>query len=168
MAQTVKNPPAVRETGSILGSGRFPWRRAWQPTPVFLPGESHGQRSLAGYSPRRRKESDTTEQWSTSTGSVQSFCPSDSWWEFCSQNNTLMKTHWRCVITIESKGDNFFSIRNVWIFTWGFLDGSDSKESASNAGDLGLIPGSGISLGGGNGYPLWYSWPENSMDRGAW
>ena len=29
----------------------IPWRRAWQPTPVFLPGESHGQRSLAGYSP---------------------------------------------------------------------------------------------------------------------
>ena len=33
----------------------------WQPTPVFLPGESHGQRSLAGYSPQRRKESDMTE-----------------------------------------------------------------------------------------------------------
>ena len=31
--------------------GKIPWRRAWQPTPVFLPGESHGQRSLAGYSP---------------------------------------------------------------------------------------------------------------------
>ena len=30
---------------------RIPWRRAWQPTPVFLPGESHGQRSLVGYSP---------------------------------------------------------------------------------------------------------------------
>ena len=31
--------------------GKIPWRRAWQPTPVFLPGKSHGQRSLAGYSP---------------------------------------------------------------------------------------------------------------------
>ena len=41
--------------------GKIPWRRAWQPTPVFLPGESHGQRSLVGYSPRGRKESDTTE-----------------------------------------------------------------------------------------------------------
>ena len=41
--------------------GLFPWRRAWQRTPVFLPGESHGQRSLAGYSPGGRKESDTTE-----------------------------------------------------------------------------------------------------------
>ena len=38
------------DLGSIHGSGRFPRRRKWQPTPVFLPGESHGQRSLAGYS----------------------------------------------------------------------------------------------------------------------
>ena len=37
------------------------WRRKWQPTPVSLPGESHGRRSLIGYSPRGRKESDTTE-----------------------------------------------------------------------------------------------------------
>ena len=42
--------------------GMIPWRRKWQPTPVFLPRESHGQRSLAGYSPWDRKESDTTEQ----------------------------------------------------------------------------------------------------------
>ena len=39
----------------------IPWRRKWQPTPVFLPGESHGQRSLEGYSPVGRKESDMTE-----------------------------------------------------------------------------------------------------------
>ena len=38
------------------------WRRTWQPSPVFLPGEFHGQRNLAGYSPRSRKELDTTEQ----------------------------------------------------------------------------------------------------------
>ena len=40
---------------------KIPWRRAWQPAPVFLPEESHGQRSLAGYSPWGHKESDTTE-----------------------------------------------------------------------------------------------------------
>ena len=39
------------------------WRRKWQPTPVLLPRESHGQRSLVGYSPRGRKESDTTERF---------------------------------------------------------------------------------------------------------
>ena len=42
------------------------------------------------------------------------------------------------------------------------------KESACNAGDLGLIPGSGISPGEGNGNPLQYSGLENSMDRGVW
>ena len=45
--------------------GKIPWRRAWQPTPVFLPRESHGQRSLVGYSPWGHKESDTTERVST-------------------------------------------------------------------------------------------------------
>ena len=43
-------------------SGKIPWRRAWKPTPVFLPGKSHGQRSLAGDCPWGRKESDTNEQ----------------------------------------------------------------------------------------------------------
>ena len=47
--------------------GKIPWRRPWQPTPVFLPGESHEQRSLAGYSPWSCKESDTTERLSTRT-----------------------------------------------------------------------------------------------------
>ena len=42
--------------------GKIPWRREWQPTPVFLPGESHGQKSLAGYSPWGRKESDMAER----------------------------------------------------------------------------------------------------------
>ena len=41
--------------------GKIPWRRKWQPTPVFLPGKFHGQSSLVGYSPRGHKESDTTE-----------------------------------------------------------------------------------------------------------
>ena len=52
----------VGDPGSISGLGRFLWRRKWQPTPVFLPGESHGRRSLVGYSPWGRKESDTTER----------------------------------------------------------------------------------------------------------
>ena len=48
--------------------GKIPWRRKWQPTPVFLPGESHGQRSLVGYSPWGRKGSDMTETtWHTHT-----------------------------------------------------------------------------------------------------
>ena len=51
----------VGDQGSIPGLGRFPWRREWQPTPVFLCGEFHGLRSLVGYSPWGCKESDTTE-----------------------------------------------------------------------------------------------------------
>ena len=41
--------------------GKIPWSRKWQPTPVFLPGESHGQRSLAGYRPQGHKELNMTE-----------------------------------------------------------------------------------------------------------
>ena len=70
IVQVVKNPPAnvgnIKDVGSILGSGR--WRsRARQPTPVFLPGESYGQRSLVGFSPWGHKESDTTEQLNSSS-----------------------------------------------------------------------------------------------------
>ena len=51
---------------------------------------------------------------------------------------------------------------------WGFPGGSDSKESACNAGGPSSIPGSGRSPREGNGNPLQYSCLENSMDRGAW
>ena len=49
----------------------------------------------------------------------------------------------------------------------GFPGSSESKESACNMGDLGLISGSGRAPGEGNGNPLKYSWLENSMDRGS-
>ena len=65
MPQTVKKPPAVRETWvRSLGRGD-PLEEGKATTPAFLPGESHGQRSLAGYSPWGRRESDTTEQLKT-------------------------------------------------------------------------------------------------------
>ena len=48
-----------------------PWRVEWQPTPAFLPGEFHGQRSLAGYNPWGCKESDITEQLSTAQGNLE-------------------------------------------------------------------------------------------------
>ena len=68
----VKNLLAMREMQEmgVWSLGREdPWRRAWQPTPVFLPGESHGQRSLAGYSPWGQKQSNTTE-WLRHTYSI--------------------------------------------------------------------------------------------------
>ena len=51
-----------RRPGFDLWVGNFPWRRKWQPTPVLLPGKSHGRRSLVGYSPWGCKELDMTEQ----------------------------------------------------------------------------------------------------------
>ena len=62
----VKYPPAnagdTGDTSLIPGSGMISWERKWQPTPVFLPGKPHGQRSLVGDSPWGCKESDMTEQ----------------------------------------------------------------------------------------------------------
>ena len=63
VVQMVNNLPAMEETwvqslgvGRGWGGGEDPWRGEWQPSPVFLPGEFHGQRSLAGYSPWGHKE----------------------------------------------------------------------------------------------------------------
>ena len=58
---SLANAGDIRDVDLIPGSGRFSWRRVWQPTPVFLPGESHGQRSLAVFGPQGRRELDTTE-----------------------------------------------------------------------------------------------------------
>ena len=62
MAQMVKNLPAMQETRLHSWVRKIPGRSEWLPTPVFLPGKFHGQRSLAGYSLRGLKELDTTEQ----------------------------------------------------------------------------------------------------------
>ena len=67
----VKNPPANAghaRCGFDPWVRKIPWRRKWQPTPVSLSRKSHGQRSLAGYSPRSCKEPDMTEH---STGHIQ-------------------------------------------------------------------------------------------------
>ena len=87
--------------------GKIPWRRKWQPTLVFLPGESHGRRSLASYSPWGHKESDTTEQlthiekylpWaSVSFSRGRIYCPrflsvmKNSWDEWNSQLSAWFK-----------------------------------------------------------------------------
>ena len=81
----VKTLPAIAtdisDTGSIPG---FPWRRKWQPTPIVLAGESHGQRTLVGYSARGHRESDPTEQVRYSMryphNTFLSFFPCDLLW----------------------------------------------------------------------------------------
>ena len=67
----VKNPPAnagdARDVGTVPGFSKIPWRRTWEPTPVFLPGKFHGQRSLSGHSPWGSKESEAPEYTHTHT-----------------------------------------------------------------------------------------------------
>ena len=62
VAQTVKRLPTMRETRVQSLGQEDPLRRKWQPTPVLLPGKSHGWRSVVGHSPWGLKESDTTER----------------------------------------------------------------------------------------------------------
>ena len=88
--------------------GKIHWRRKWQPTPVFLPGESHGWRSLVGYSQWSRKESDTTEQL------------------------------------------HFLSLHLDASPSRGFLGDSAVKNPPASAGDMGSVPASGRSPGGGH------------------
>ena len=65
MTQMVKNLSRnAGDLGSIPGSGKIPWRREWQPIPVYSPGKSHEQRSLVDYNPWGHKQSDTIEQLS--------------------------------------------------------------------------------------------------------
>ena len=62
VVQAVKNLPAGRRHGFHPWVRKIPWRRAWHPTPVFLPGESHGQRGLVDHSPWGHEESHSLEQ----------------------------------------------------------------------------------------------------------
>ena len=62
VVQAVKNLPAMQRQGFDPRVRKIPWRREWQPTPVFLPGESPGPRNLAGSGPWGPKELDTTER----------------------------------------------------------------------------------------------------------
>ena len=62
MAQVVNSLPSRWEIGFDLLVGKIPWRREWLTTPVLLPGEFHGQRSLVGYSPWGHEESDTIDR----------------------------------------------------------------------------------------------------------
>ena len=85
---------------------KIPWRRAWQPTPVFLPGESHGQRSLVGYSPWDRKESNTTEQITLPLLTLVSHIEHDF------VNNTAFRRRCFCLFFF------FFAFLQHWYF-WG-------------------------------------------------
>ena len=134
------------DPGSIPGSLDWedpPWRRKWQPTPVFLPGESHGRRSLVGHSPRSRRESDMTERLHFTL--------------YVYVHILLLLFLWRTLpdtAILQDKNSNP-----------GFPGGSVVNNPPANAGNRGSIPGLGRSPGGGNGNLLQYSCLENPMDR---
>ena len=130
---------------------QIPWRRKWQPTPVILPGKSHGQGSQAGYSPWGRKELDTIEQLILSLFFV------------------ILTT----ILSVIVKNQKLpRRVKAGLLRTYGSLydglpGGSVVKNLPANAEDLSSILGSGRSPGEGNDNPLQYSCLENPMDRGA-
>ena len=165
-------------------------------TSVFLPGKSHGQRSLAGYIPWGCQESDTTERLTLSLSFTYGFLvpwpgmepvppavesQSPKHWTarefprlpYLNYNLILNLPHllspyWKVFLSMALLLSDL-----LYIFIYfahdvsAFTGGSDGKESACNARDLGSIPRLGRSPEE-NGYPLQYSGLENPMDRGAW
>ena len=115
--------------------GEIPWRRSWKSNLVFLPGESHGQRSLVGYSPWGRKESDTTQQLTLLLSpsyriiSVSSFLLSD-WrlltWSPWNRWTSFAKLYYYVRASLSPLTD---------------LGGLEGKASACDAEDPGSIPG---------------------------
>ena len=101
VAQMVKCLPTMRETRVQSLVGKISWRRKWQPTPVFLPGKSHGQRSLVGYTLHGVAKSQTRLSDFTFTFSPHKFSfVKCGWWEYPSQRvlGELNEwTHVRCL-----------------------------------------------------------------------
>ena len=147
----------------------FTMRMQWHPTPVLLPGKSHGWRSLVGCSPWDREESDTTGRlhfhFSLSCFGEGNGNPLQC---SCLENPGNRGAWWAAIYGVAQSGTRLkrlsSSSSSSSMFTMGFLGGSDGTESACNTGDTGSIPGSGRSPEEGNGYPLQYFCLENSTD----
>ena len=159
---------------------KIPWRRPWQPIPVFLPGESYGQRSLAGYSPWGRKESETTER--LNNNNPRGWCCFPGGLRISDYTQTVVQRQevhlelgdTRSCLVAQSWGNAgrwFQTTARLALFPnegatqgWcrseqhrqaGFPGGSGGgSESAYNVRDLDLIPGSGRSPGEGSGQRL--------------
>ena len=139
----------------------------WHPTPVLLPGKSHGRRSLVGCSPWGRWGSDTTEQlhlhFSLSCIGEGNGNPLQC---SCLENPRDGGGWWAAVYGVAQS-----RTRLKWLSSRSFPGDSVVKNLPTNAwdtGDMSLIPWSGRSFGEGNGNPLQYSCLGNPMDRGSW
>ena len=150
--------------GLIPESGRSPGEGQWQPSPVFLPGESHGQRSLAGYSPWVTK----SRAWLSDL----TFTFYLLYWLLVVVDLQIFHVAFSTMVTFTPLGKEQCGKKVMpHIMYMGFSRGTSGKGPPANAGnrrDSVLIPGSGSSPGVGNGNLLQYSCLENSSDRGAW
>ena len=132
--------------GFDLWIKKIPWIKEWQPTPVFLPEESHGQESLAGYSPWDRKESNTTERL---TLSLLTFLP--AFVLLCPNSHFGLPTRWSFVLVPYcSKGFREICFRVAYPNTWSShiaLVLKNLHAAAGNGRDTGSVPGSESSSG---------------------
>ena len=156
MALVAKKPPAnagdSRDTSSIPGLGRSPGGGNDNPLQYSCLENSMDRRSLVGYSPWGQKESDMTEHMPC----------------FIYLHMDYLMSHFSYWPSTSPERSSGWSSLQCPSYNLKFPGGLHGKESACNAGDLGLIPRSGRSPGEGNGDPLQYSCLENAMDRGAW
>ena len=159
----------------------------WQPTPVFLPGESHGQRSFVGYSsPVTRLSNFTFTSLPNRPKCLQGvrrklgkawFEPCYPTWQIqCPKYGSFRDSSVDKESTCNARETSL--IPGLGRFPWrrdrlptpvflGFPCGLAGNESTCNVGDLGSISGLGRSPGKGKGYPLQYSGLEKSMDLGS-
>ena len=120
------------------------WRREWQPTPVFMPGESHGQRSLSGYSPWSWKELDMTEQLSMFTQRPYGLGKGVATHSSILASRILWTEEPGRLQPMQSQrvGNDWRDLAQCPYGLPLWLRG----KSVCNAGDVGLISGSGRSL----------------------
>ena len=156
MALVAKKRPAnagdSRDTSLISGLARTPGGGNDTPLQYSCLENSMDRRSLVGHSPWGHKESDMTEHMAC----------------FIYLYTDHLVSHFSYWPSTSPERSSRWSTLQCPSYNLKFPDGLDGKESACNAGDLPLIPGSGRSLGEGNGNLLQYSCLQNAMDREAW
>ena len=177
----VNSPPAnAGDMSSIPKLGRSPGEG--NENPVFLPGKSHGQRSLVGYSPWgcKRVRHNSVTKWQQRLScffSLFAFCLLGMKTKSIPYFTKIIYLFLviRKPTTPNIALTKHFKVASYFYFAWVhqflglslWLRGEESAWKAGDAGDEGLILGSGSSPGEGNGNPLQYSRLENSMERGA-
>ena len=131
------------------------WRRKRQPTPVFLPGKSHGQRSLVACSPRGRKESDTTDQPSAQAHSSSYNCEQGATWSY---QDLRMELRCGWVKGIRSKG---IQKQDIWrtvflMLLWDLLFEASTRNISPGPPALVLLcPGHPTGLHSCTEYLIW-------------